>query len=197
MELIEKKIRRTHELCSILGSKGRLKIIFYLLGQKERSSLITSIFEGVGLNYSSTQEHIELLKKSAILEELQLGRIRLIRLVDSKVTNILKSISEVWPQPEEMDNYESLSRTLGSFKRWQVLLYLCISEGEYSLIGDIGKRFKIKYTTSSKYVEDFAKIGLVLDEKKGKYRFVKLKRRELANPVLRLFDIDLSDCKVG
>jgi len=61
----------------IFSSKGRIKVLKSIVFHGEIN--LTSIIKETGLNYNSVVKHLEYLKSHNIIEEINLGRVKIYR----------------------------------------------------------------------------------------------------------------------
>ena len=78
----------------VLASAGRIKILKLLLAEKELN--ISKIGRKAGLQYTSVNRHLKILKKAGLVEEEKIGRIRIFRVKEeNEKCKILKKLFEV------------------------------------------------------------------------------------------------------
>lgn len=61
----------------VFSSKGRIKILKTLILHGEIN--LTSLIRETGLNYTTVMKHINYLKSQGLIEEINLGRVRIYR----------------------------------------------------------------------------------------------------------------------
>jgi len=67
------------KIAELLSSKGRIKILNYLLKVGEAN--ITNIAKATRLHHSAVEKHLKKLISLGIVEEQRIGRLRLFRIV--------------------------------------------------------------------------------------------------------------------
>ncbi|HID90705.1 TPA: ArsR family transcriptional regulator [Candidatus Bathyarchaeota archaeon] len=79
---------------SILSSRGRIKVLRVLLDAGELN--ISEIARKAGLNYATTNNHLEVLERAGLVEEKRFGRIRIYRCREDERIRQLKILIRVW-----------------------------------------------------------------------------------------------------
>lgn len=80
---------------NILSSKGRIRVLKVLLDVGELN--ISGISRRAGLNYATTNDHLEVLERAGLVIEKRFGRIRIYKCIDSdERIRQLRKLVEVW-----------------------------------------------------------------------------------------------------
>ena len=88
--------RSSTELSEILSSKGRIRILQLLSEAMELN--VTEIAKRVGLNYSSTNNHLKQLEGTGLLSQKRFGRIRIYCFCESSPYAVaIRRLIESWP----------------------------------------------------------------------------------------------------
>ena len=82
------------ELEEVFSSKPRMKILklVYQLAQLN----VSDIARKIKMNYTSTAEHLKILRDEGILEERIYGRINMYRFSDSEKAKAVAALIEAW-----------------------------------------------------------------------------------------------------
>lgn len=81
----------------IFSSKGRVKILRLLVEIGELN--ISEIARRAGLNYATTNQHLDILEKAGLVLHKSFGRIRIYRLNEGNAyATAVKSLIEGWEQ---------------------------------------------------------------------------------------------------
>jgi DNA-binding transcriptional ArsR family regulator len=84
----------------IFSSKPRMKILKLIWKLSELN--ISDIARRVGLNFTSTSRHLQLLSEEGILQERTYGRIRMYRFnTSSAKAKAVENLIEVWEQTKK------------------------------------------------------------------------------------------------
>jgi DNA-binding transcriptional ArsR family regulator len=85
------------EIEEVFSSKSRMKILklIYQLGQLN----VSDVARRLKLNFSSTSEHLKILKAEGILEERTYGRVRMYRFSENPKAKATVELIEAWKQP--------------------------------------------------------------------------------------------------
>lgn len=79
----------------LFSSRGRIKIIRELATSSELN--ITELCKRVGLNHSSTKQHLEVLMKTGLIEEKVFGRIKIYRYrIEDMRARSLRNLFDLW-----------------------------------------------------------------------------------------------------
>jgi DNA-binding transcriptional ArsR family regulator len=68
----------------LLGSRGRIRVLRVLTESRELN--ISEIGRRTGMNYTSVERHLEILKDMGILKEKRYGKIRIFETIFNKIT---------------------------------------------------------------------------------------------------------------
>ena len=80
---------------TVFSSKGRVKILRILVEIGELN--ISEIARRAGLNYTTTNQHLQVLETSGIIRHKNFGRIRIFRFDEgSPRAKIIKDLMEEW-----------------------------------------------------------------------------------------------------
>lgn len=81
----------------ILGTKTRVKILYYLSQISDNESNISKIIERCNANHHSTDKQLQFLTKVGLLQEKVYGRIRIFRLkTEDYRVKALKSLFDIF-----------------------------------------------------------------------------------------------------
>ncbi|WXG40713.1 MAG: winged helix-turn-helix domain-containing protein [Candidatus Freyarchaeum deiterrae] len=84
-----------NSLEKIFSSKGRIKIVKILAQEGELN--ISEIAKRANLNYSTTNQHLNFLKKVGLVQEKIFGRIRIFRFKAENIkAQAIKNLFEIW-----------------------------------------------------------------------------------------------------
>ena len=84
------------ELSEVLSSKGRIRILELLSEAMELN--VTEIAKRVGLNYSTTNNHLKELEGAGLLAQKRFGRIRIYRFCESSpYAAAIRKLIQSWP----------------------------------------------------------------------------------------------------
>ena len=87
------------EIEEVFSSKPRLKILKLL--SRLGTLNVSDIAKRIGLNYTATNKHLQILEAEGILIERTYGRIRMIRFNDvSAKAKAVQALIETWGQPK-------------------------------------------------------------------------------------------------
>ncbi len=79
----------------VFSSRGRVKILRILVEIGELN--ISEIARRAGLNYATTNQHLEALENYGLVQHKKFGRIRIFRLNEANSrTKMIKEIMETW-----------------------------------------------------------------------------------------------------
>lgn len=79
------------------SSRGRVRILRILSEIEELN--ISEIARRAGLNYTTTNEHLQVLEDAGLIRHKSFGRIRIYRFNDSNAkTRAIKDLMDVWEQ---------------------------------------------------------------------------------------------------
>jgi predicted transcriptional regulator len=82
---------------NVLSSKGRVKILRILTEIRELN--ISDIARRAGLNYATTNQHLQVLEKNTLVRHKTYGRIRIFRLNEENPrARMIKQLIELWEQ---------------------------------------------------------------------------------------------------
>jgi DNA-binding transcriptional ArsR family regulator len=85
---------------SVLGTAGKVKVLFLLIGNEEMN--ISQIVKLSGLEHSSVQKHLKSLCDQCLVREKRYGRIRIFSLEDrNPYVALLKRFFADWRRIEE------------------------------------------------------------------------------------------------
>ncbi len=81
----------------VFSSKGRVRILRILSEIGELN--ISDIARRAGLNYTTTNEHLQVLEEAGIIRHKSFGRIRIYRFNDENArASAIKDLMELWEQ---------------------------------------------------------------------------------------------------
>ena len=81
----------------VFSSRGRVRILRILYEIRELN--ISDIARRAGLNYTTTNEHLQLLEKADLIRHKSFGRIRIFRLNETNVKiKAIIDLMDVWEQ---------------------------------------------------------------------------------------------------
>ncbi|MFQ5761560.1 MAG: ArsR/SmtB family transcription factor [Candidatus Bathyarchaeia archaeon] len=86
-------LERLSKVFNALGNPVRLKILV-LLRDTKRPLHIKAISRNLGVDYAAVYRHVEVLKKASLLEIYEVGRSRVLSLLDQKFIDDLLSIQD-------------------------------------------------------------------------------------------------------
>lgn len=85
------------EIEDVFSSKPRMKILKLL--SRLGTLNVSEIAKRIGLNYTSTNEHLQLLEDEKILSQRSYGRIRMYRFNETSTrAKAVQALIEVWEQ---------------------------------------------------------------------------------------------------
>ena len=80
-----------------MSSKGRVRILRILTEIRELN--ISDIARRAGLNYATTNQHLQVLEKHTLVRHKKYGRIRIFRLNEENPrARMIKQLIELWEQ---------------------------------------------------------------------------------------------------
>lgn len=81
----------------IFSSRGRVRILRILSEIEELN--ISAIAKRAGLNYTTTNEHLQMLENAGLIKHKSFGRIRIYRFNEENVkARAIKDLMELWEQ---------------------------------------------------------------------------------------------------
>jgi DNA-binding transcriptional ArsR family regulator len=81
----------------VFSSRGRVRILRILTEIVELN--ISEIARRAGLNYATTNQHLQVLERAGVIKHKSFGRIRIYRFnEDNAKAKIIKKLMEVWEQ---------------------------------------------------------------------------------------------------
>ena len=81
----------------VFSSRGRVKILHILTEIGELN--ISDIARRAGLNYTTTNQHLQALERAGLIRHKSFGRIRIYRLnEESKKARAVRELVELWEQ---------------------------------------------------------------------------------------------------
>jgi len=84
----------------VFSSKGKVRILRILSEIGELN--ISDIARRAGLNYTSTNEHLQMLEKAGLIKHKSFGRIRIYRFNEESVkAKAIKDLMEAWEQEDK------------------------------------------------------------------------------------------------
>jgi len=86
-------VERLSKIHNALGNPVRLKILLMLRDTK-RPLHIKAISRELGVDYAAVYRHVEVLKKASLLEIYEVGRSRVLSILDPKLIDELLSLGE-------------------------------------------------------------------------------------------------------
>lgn len=87
----------------IFSSKGRVRILRILAEIGELN--ISEIARRAGLNYATTNQHLEILENADLVRHKKFGRIRIFRFNEEKPrARMIKELIEFWEQTNKPTN---------------------------------------------------------------------------------------------
>ncbi len=88
----------------VFSSRGRVRILRILSEIGELN--ISEIARRAGLNYTTTNEHLQVLEKAGLIRHKSFGRIRIYRFDEKNVkAKAIKDLMELWEQEKERARY--------------------------------------------------------------------------------------------
>ncbi|UCE95569.1 MAG: winged helix-turn-helix transcriptional regulator [Candidatus Bathyarchaeota archaeon] len=81
----------------IFSSRGRVRILRILFEIEELN--ISEIARRAGLNYTTTNQHLQMLEKAGLIRHKSFGRIRIYRFNEENAkVRVIKDLMAVWEQ---------------------------------------------------------------------------------------------------
>ncbi|MEX2703873.1 MAG: ArsR/SmtB family transcription factor [Candidatus Freyrarchaeum guaymaensis] len=107
----------------IFSSRGRIKIVKVLVEEEELN--ISEIAKRANLNYSTTNQHLDFLKRVGLVQEKIFGRIRIFRFRTENIkAQAIKRLFEVWRNIEtekehrkEINSHQNIQKIYMRSKR--------------------------------------------------------------------------------
>ena len=88
---------KTVEIEEVFSSRPRMKILKLIA--RLGSLNVSDIARRIGLNYSTTNEHLKLLEAEGVLRQTSYGRIRMFRFNETSAkAKAVQSLIEAWEQ---------------------------------------------------------------------------------------------------
>lgn len=89
----------------VFSSKGRVKILKILTKIGELN--ISEIARRAGLNYTTTNQHLQALEDHKLVRHKSFGRIRIFRFEENPRAKMIKKLIEFWEQTNKLElNHE-------------------------------------------------------------------------------------------